>query len=331
MQTLSVKKRIQKAIFLVTLLLSISNTAQAQLSVSAPLDPTGFLKERLNRIDETITAEIASGKIPGAVALIARDGKLAYHQSFGFSDVAASAPMKKDSIFRIASMTKAVTAVSAMILYERGLFQLNDPISKYIPEYADMMVVSEVNSNDDVSAVVAAKTPIKIIDLFTHSSGLSYPFASNSLQSSYVRAGIIDGMTSKETTLATQMKLLAEQPLLFEPGSNYTYGLSIDLLGYLVEVVSGRSLNQFFNEEIFVPLKMHDTHFYLPENKFDRLVTLYAETEEAELVVSRGTESNIILDNPRYPIGSGKTYYSGGAGLSSTAYDYSRFIQMLLN
>jgi CubicO group peptidase (beta-lactamase class C family) len=331
MQTLSVKKRIQKAIFLVTLLLSISNTAQAQLSVSAPLDPTGFLKERLNRIDETITAEIASGKIPGAVALIARDGKLAYHQSFGFSDIAASAPMKKDSIFRIASMTKAVTAVSAMILYERGLFQLNDPISKYIPEYADMMVVSEVNSNGDVSAVVAAKTPIKIIDLFTHSSGLSYPFASNSLQSSYVRAGIIDGMTSKETTLATQMKLLAEQPLLFEPGSNYTYGLSIDLLGYLVEVVSGRSLNQFFNEEIFVPLKMHDTHFYLPENKFDRLVTLYAETEEAELVVSRGTESNIILDNPRYPIGSGKTYYSGGAGLSSTAYDYSRFIQMLLN
>ena len=331
MQTLSVKKRIQKAIFFVTLLLSVSNTAQAQLSVSAPLDPTGFLKERLNRIDETITAEIASGKIPGAVALIARDGKLAYHQSFGFSDIAASAPMKKDSIFRIASMTKAVTAVSAMILYERGLFQLNDPISKYIPEYADMMVVSEVNSNGDVSAVVAAKTPIKIIDLFTHSSGLSYPFASNSLQSSYVRAGIIDGMTSKETTLATQMKLLAEQPLLFEPGSNYTYGLSIDLLGYLVEVVSGRSLNQFFNEEIFVPLKMHDTHFYLPENKFDRLVTLYAETEDSELIVSRGNESNIILDNPRYPIGNGKTYYSGGAGLSSTAYDYSRFIQMLLN
>ena len=107
------------------------------------------------------------------------------------------------------SMTKAVTAVGAMILYERGLFQLNDPISKYVPEYADMMMVSEVNSNGDASAVVAATTPIKIIDLFTHSSGLSYPFASNSVQSSYVMAGIIDGMTSRETTLATQMKLLA--------------------------------------------------------------------------------------------------------------------------
>ena len=163
-------------------------------------------------------------------------------------------------------MTKAVTAVGAMILYERGLFQLNDPISKYVPEYADMMMVSEVNSNGDASAVVAATTPIKIIDLFTHSSGLSYPFASNSVQSSYVMAGIIDGMTSRETTLATQMKLLAEQPLLFEPGSDYTYGLSLDLLGYLIEVVSGSSLDQFFDEEIFIPLQMHDTYFYLPEN-----------------------------------------------------------------
>jgi CubicO group peptidase (beta-lactamase class C family) len=126
------------------------------------------------------------------------------------------------------------------------------------------------------------------------------------------------------------MKLLAKQPLLFEPGSDYEYGLSTDLLGYLIEVVSGKTLNQFFIEEIFTPLGMQDTQFYLPKSKSDRLVTLYAEVEE-ELVVSRGNESNMKLDNPLFPIGEVQSYFSGGAGLSSTAYDYSRFLQMLIN
>ena len=321
----------RKATLVTALLLLAANTAWAQFAESDPLDSTGFVQERLGKIDAVINAEIASGKIPGAVALVARNGKIAYFKSFGFADIDAQTPMQKDSIFRLASMTKAITSVGAMILYERGLFQLNDPVSKYIPEFADMQVVSEMDANGDVSARVPAAAQIKIIDLFTHSSGISYPFASNSVQKSYVDAGVIDGMTSRDITLADQMKLLATQPLLFEPGSGYVYGLGLDLLGYLIEVVSGKPLDQFFTEEIFTPLNMQDSYFYLPNSKSDRLVTLYAEVGEEGLTVSRGHESNIILDNPRYPAGEIHSYFSGGAGVSSTAFDYSRFIQMLLN
>jgi CubicO group peptidase (beta-lactamase class C family) len=321
----------RNATFVIVLLLLATNTVWAQFTESDPPDNTGFVQERLGRIDAVINAEIASGNIPGAVALVARNGQLAYFKSFGFADIETQTPMQKDSIFRIASMTKAISSVGVMILYERGLFQLNDPVSKYIPEYADMRVVSEVDANGDVSATVPATAKIKIIDLLTHSSGISYPFYSTSLQTSYVDAGIIDGMTSKDITLAGQMKLLAAQPLLFEPGSEYSYGLSVDLLGYLIEVVSGKPLDQFFSEEIFTRLGMQDSYFYLPKTKFDRLVTLYAEVGEEGLIVSRGDESNIILDNPHYPAGDGQTYFSGGAGLSSTVYDYARFLQMLLN
>jgi|TARA_B110000971_G_scaffold144264_1_gene147407 CubicO group peptidase (beta-lactamase class C family) len=325
------EKKMNKATLVIALLLLTTNSTWAQFTESDLPDSTGFVQERLGRIDAVIKAEIASGKIPGAVALVARKGQLAYYKSFGFADIDAQTPMQKDNIFRLASMTKAITSVGAMILYERGLFQLNDPVSKYIPEFADMVVVSEVDAYGDVSATTPASTQIKIVDLFTHSSGISYPFASSSVQKSYINSGIIDGLTNKNTTLAAQMKLLASQPLLFEPGSGYEYGLGLDLLGYLIEVVSGKTLNHFFIEEIFTPLGMLDTHFYLPKSKHDRLVTLYAEAEREGLIPSRGDESNIILDNPRYPAGNGQSYYSGGAGLSSTAADYSRFIQMLLN
>jgi CubicO group peptidase (beta-lactamase class C family) len=321
----------RKATLITVLLLLLTNTAWAQFTKSDSLDSTGFVQKRLGRIDAVINAEIASGEIPGAVALVARNGQLAYYKSFGFADIDAQTPMQKDNIFRLASMTKAITSVGAMILYERAFFQLNDPVSKYIPEFADMRVVSEVDANGDVSGTVPAVAQIKIIDLFTHTSGISYPFASNSVQKSYIGAGIIDGMTNKDTTLADQMKLLATQPLLFEPGSDYVYGLGLDLLGHLIEVVSGKPLDQFFRDEIFAPLGMLDSYFYLPKAKSNRLAILYADVDEAGLIISRGHESNIILDNPSYPTGDGQSYFSGGAGVSSTAYDYARFVQMLLN
>jgi CubicO group peptidase (beta-lactamase class C family) len=218
-----------------------------------------------------------------------------------------------------------------MTLYEQGHFQLNDPVAKYIPEFAEMTVVSVLDDDGNVSTTVAATTPIKIIDLLTHTSGISYPFISSSVQKSYIDAGIIDGITVKDTTLASQMELLAKQPLMFEPGSKFAYGLSSDLLGYLIEVISGQSLEQFFAEEIFAPLDMRDSYFYLPKEKADRLVTLYADVGDGGLIVSRGDESEIYLDDPRYPVSGAKSYFSGGAGLSSTAYDYGRFLQMLLN
>ena len=263
------------------------------------------------------------------MALIARDGDVVYHKSFGFADIESGKPMQTDSIFRIASMTKAITSVAVMILYERGYFQLNDPVSDFIPAFANPRVAVSYDEHGTVTETRPAARDIRIIDLLSHSSGISYGFIDQPLQRSYIAAGVIDGVTAKSIKLADVMRKLAGQPLLFDPGSRFAYGLNTDLLGYLVEVVSRKPLDQFFQEEIFTPLGMRDTHFYLPENKADRLVTLYAFVDE--LRVSDGTEADIKLDNPRYPVEGAKSYFSGGAGLSSTALDYGRFVTMLLN
>jgi CubicO group peptidase (beta-lactamase class C family) len=325
------EKGMRKTTVITGLLLIVANAALAQHAL--PVDPNaaGMLPDRLERIDDAINAEIADGKIPGAVALVARNGNIVYFKSFGFADTDSQTPMQNDSIFRIASMTKAITSVAVMTLYEQGHFRLSDPVAKYIPAFSDMTVISEVDESGEITSTVAAKNPIKIIDLLTHTSGISYPFIRSSLQKSYVNSGIIDGLTAKDMTLASQMALLAKQPLLHEPGSAFAYGLSTDLLGHLVEVISGKSLDQFFAEEIFTPLGMHDSYFYLPKDKAERLVTLYADVGDGGLIESQGGESEIILDDPNYPIAGARTYFSGGAGLSSTAYDYVRFLQMLLN
>jgi len=319
-----------KTFFSMFLLLFAATQAVAQLQPSSDPASNGFIPQRLARIDSAINAEIDAGKIPGAVALIARNGNIVYHQSFGYADIDAKTPMQTDSIFRIASMTKAVTTVAVMMLYEQGRFQLNDPVDRYIPAFAKMKVVATVEDDGSLTTTDATR-PIRIIDLLTHTSGISYPFIASKLQKSYLEAGVIDGFTAVNVSLQAQMELLASQPLLFEPGSEWAYGLSSDVLGYLVEVASGKTLDRFFAEEIFTPLGMTDTFFYLPDDKAGQLVTLYATVAGGKLIVSKGGESNIKLDNPRYPVEGARSYFSGGAGLSSTALDYARFCQMLLN
>jgi CubicO group peptidase (beta-lactamase class C family) len=303
-------------------------TAQTNLGFDTG-DSPGFVEERLERIDDTINADIAAGKIPGAVALIAKDGRTIYHKSFGFSDIESQTPMENDSVFRIASMTKAITTVGVMKLYEKGLFRLNDPVSKYIPAFADPEVLVSADDNGVVTETRPAKRQIRIIDLLTHSSGIAYPFIDSPLQKVYVENGIIDGLTEKELKLEDQMSKLAEMPLLFDPGSKWNYGLSTDLLGYLIEVVAGKSLDKYFADEIFVPLKMTDTHFYLAPADFDRLVSLYADVDGN--LVPYTDESLSDLGDTNYPRVGAMAYFSGGAGLSSTAYDYGRFLEMLLN
>lgn len=294
-------------------------------------DGSGVIVERLGRIDSAINAEIEAGDIAGAVALIVKNGEVVYHKSFGLADIESRVPMQTDSIFRIASMTKAITSVAAMVLYEQGRFQLNDPVAKYLPEFAQMSVISGVDDEGNVTAIVPATRPIKIIDLMTHASGIGYPFIPSKVQKSYYDAGVIDGLTVKDLKLASQMKVLATQPLLFEPGSAFAYGLSTDVLGYLVEVVSGKSLDQFLREEILEPLGMNDTYFYLPEDKSGRLVTLYNEVADVGLVAHEGSGTDLEVNDVLYPVIGAKTYFSGGAGLSSTARDYALFLQMLLN
>ena len=314
---------LQRRVFLLATFL-VAATATGNEAAS------GFHSERLASIDAVIDAEIDAGKIAGAVALVARNGTIAYHKSFGYADLDSRTPMRNDAIFRIASMTKAVTSVGVMILYERGHFLLNDPVSRFIPEFAEPEVAVAFDEDGNVTETRPASREISILDLLSHSSGITYKFLGDALARSYEKADVIEGLTVRDVTLEQGMRRLATQPLLFDPGDGFAYGLNTDLLGYLIEVVSGMPLDEFFAKEIFTPLGMTDTYFYLPDEKADRLVTLYAEVD-GQLRVSNGTEADIKLDNPRYPVEGAKSYFSGGAGLSSTTLDYFRFVQMLAN
>jgi CubicO group peptidase (beta-lactamase class C family) len=240
-----VEKPVIRTIAAITVVILVAALALTQTAMRDGGSGQGLITDRLGRIDSAIDLEVETGRIPGAVALIMRDGKLVYLKSFGFADIEAQTSMQVDSIFRIASMTKAITSVAAMVLYEQGRFRLNDPVAKYIPEFARMNVLSSVDSDGNVTATVPATKPIRIVDLMTHASGIGYPFIPSKVQKSYHDAEIIDGLTVKPLELASQMKRLATQPLLFEPGSAFAYGLSTDLLGYLIEVVSGKSLDRF--------------------------------------------------------------------------------------
>lgn len=313
----------------VCMLLSPSANAQA-LKFATPL-AAGFDPTRLPRIDSVIEGAIEAHEIPGAVALIVRDGAIVYFKSFGYADIDSRKQMKNDAIFRIASMTKAITTVGIMILYERGHFLLSDPVANYLPEFANPQIAVAFDGDGMVSETRPANRPIRIIDLLTHSSGIAHRFLPSSTSKAYASAGIVDGVTSMPLILKDNIKKIAEQPLEFEPGSDYRYGLNSDVLGYLLEVISGQTLDEFFRDEIFEPLGMADTFFYLPDAKAERLVTLYADPNESGISTATADDVDILLDNPNYPVEGAKTFFSGGAGLSSTAVDYARFLQMVLN
>ena len=286
----------------------------------------------LKNIDLVIQRSINDNEIPGAVAIIIKNNRILYYKSFGFSDKDSKSLMEKNSIFRIASMTKAITSVGIMMLIEDGKLLLSDPVSKYIPEFKNPNVIESVDiSSGKILETIPASREIQIKDLLTHTSGIGYPFIPSNLDRSYSEGNIFDGLTAKPIILKEFIRNLSRQPLLFDPGSSYAYGLNTDVLGYVIEIVAGMTLDSFFKEMIFKPLKMNDTYFYLPKEKESRLVTLYAGNEDKGIKKSDGTESDIYLDNPNYPISGAKTMFSGGAGLSSTAYDYSLFLSMLLN
>ncbi len=283
----------------------------------------GMSAGRLSRIDSLMNRYMQKEWLPGSVAFIARKGEIVYHKSFGMRDAEEGDPMEKDDIFRIASMTKAVTSVAVMMLYEEGHFLLDDPVHKFIPGFKNPEVLVEVNKEDSTYTSRPAERSITIRDLLTHTSGIGYGFTHPRLDVLYSKAGIPDGFVVTDATLENKIPKLANMPLLHDPGENFTYGLNTDVLGYLVEVISGKSLKDFFQERIFEPLQMNDTYFYLDGKMADRLVTLYAEDEEG---LHRSEEE--AYD---YPVKGGQSYYSGGAGLLSTAHDYGKFMQMLVN
>lgn len=325
-----------KKFFITLALVYLAAMGVAQTKVSKALQPArpenAFMSsERLQRIDTMINGWINRGRTNGAVALLIRDGKIVYHKAFGFDDEEKKVPLKADHIFRIASQTKAITSAAIMILFEEGKFLLDDPVSRYIPEFARPAVLDKFNAEDSSFTTVPAKSEITIRQLLTHTSGIGYAQIGNrEANAIYAKANITSGIGPEPGhSLAIDMKKLGKLPLMHQPGEKWTYGLNTDLLGYLIEVVSGMSLDQFFKTRIFEPLGMKDTYFNVPSSKHKRAATLYQETTGKLARVN-----SIIPFNGSFFINyptDGNAYFSGGAGLSSTIMDYAIFLQMMLN
>jgi CubicO group peptidase (beta-lactamase class C family) len=288
-------------------------------------EKVGISSERLGRIDAMIKEAIETEQIPGAVALIARNGQIIHHKAYG--NASPGLPLKENSIFRIASQTKAITSTGIMMLWEEGKFKLDDPISKYIPEFKEMGVIDTFNDADSSFTTTPAKTQITIRHLLTHTSGIGYGVIDiEKYRKMYQKAGIIDIFTAEPVLLEDNIKRLAKMPLHFNPGENYKYSEGLDVLGYLIEKISGQPLDVFFKERIFKPLGMDDTYFYLPQDKANRLVSVQTKKDDKWSILTE-----FPYYDPLYPVKGAKTFFSGGAGLSSTALDYAKFLQMYLN
>jgi CubicO group peptidase (beta-lactamase class C family) len=317
------KMKIGLFIGTLVLIIAYSCTQSSELREASPAS-VRISEDRLIRIDKMLQQSIDSGWIAGAVGFIARDGKIVYDKSFGVNDIETKSLMKRDNIFRIASQTKAITSIAVMMLFEEGKLLLDDPVSKYIPEFANPRVLDHFNEKDTTYTTVPANREITVRDLLTHTSGIDYAgIGSRDMIAIYAKAGIPTGFVSEKILLGDKIRALGRLPLVHQPGERFTYGLNIDVLGYLVEVLSGENLDQYFHKHIFEPLGMTDTYFYLPSSKADRLVKV--STEDKNHHLAKAPEAFV-----GYPLVEG-TYYSGGAGLSSTVKDYAVFLQMLLN
>ena len=301
---------------------SIKNSPM--LEVASP-NSVGMSQERLNLIGAMCEEAVNNAFIPGVVALVARKGKIVFHKAYGTSNESGD-QLKKDAIFRIASQTKAITATAVMMLWEEGKFRLDEPIFNYIPEFEDAQVLDSVMPDGSFKTTEADK-PITIRHLLTHTSGIGYGVIDGDprFRKMYKDAGITDLFTTEPITIEESVKKLAKLPLHHHPGEKVTYSEGLDVLGYFIEIVSGMPFDEFLRKRIFDPLEMNDTWFYLPELKYDRLVKV--QTKEDDKWVDYPT----TFYDPDYPIKGAKKFFSGGAGLSSTAKDYATFLQMYLN
>jgi CubicO group peptidase (beta-lactamase class C family) len=318
---------------LIFLFIGLFAAAQTKSIKKSPLlseakpETVGLSKERLDRIDSMCIEAVSKNDVPGIVALVARNGKIVYHKAFGMADNQTGRALKKDDIFRIASQTKAITATAVMMLWEEGKFELDDPISKYIPEFKNPQVLETFHYKDTSYTTKPASSEITIRNLLSHTSGIGYGAIDGDerFKMIYHKAGITDAFTTQKITIGESVKKLAKLPLHHNPGKAFTYSEGVDVLGYFVELMSGMPLDMFFKKRIFEPLGMNDTWFYLPGEKAQRLVTVQ-KWENGKWVPYPTT-----FYDPDYPIKGAKTFFSGGAGLSSTAKDYATFLQMYLN
>ena len=298
------------------------------LSFSAKNNSINY--ERLAKIDGLINDYIKKDWVKNVVTIIVKDNQVVQYKGYGYVDANSKTPMPNDELFRIASQTKALTATGVMILYEQGKLLLDERVADFIPEFSNPVVLDKFNASDSSFTVVPAKRDITIRDLLTHTSGIDYSgIGSESMRAIYAKAGISGGFNTakKHQSLLDAMKLLAKLPLVHQPGERWTYGLNFDVLGCLIEVISGTSLNDFLTKNIFEPMGMKDTYFNVPAVKRNRLAPLYNEDSLHHIIP--WDKEKLVLD-PAYPLMK-KEYFSGGADLTSTAFDYASFLQMLLN
>lgn len=270
----------------------------------------GMSSDRINRIKPIMQKYVDENKLPGMITMVARHGKVVHFEKYGLMDV--DKPMQLNTIFRIASMTKPVTSVAIMMLYEEGYFQLNDPVSDYIPEFKDLKVLSSIDKNG--LHVVDQIKPMTIQDLLIHTSGLTGVGADSPVDSMYNAANLSDG------SLKDMIQKISKIPLLYQPGTTWNYSRSTEVLGYLIEVLSGKPFNVFLKERIFTPLNMIDTDFYVPKEKLNRVGAVYAPDSLGIQIIKK---PDTMVTIPKF--------FSGNGGLVSTARDYMIFSQMLLN
>ncbi len=304
--------------------------ALAQDLPAAKPESVGLSADRLERLATAVEHDIDDKRIAGAVTLVVRHGKVAWFKAQGMSDREAAKAMPADAMFRICSMTKPITSVAVMMLYEEGKFLLDDPVSKYLPEFKNPRVL--VKPASGATYTIPATKEITIRDLLRHTSGITYQW-NDDLGPTYEKADVASGLLQFDGTIADNVRHLAALPLLFNPGDRFEYSLGVDVLGRLVEVVSGKPLDEFFRTRIFEPLGMKDTYFFPPDNKLDRMATAYTYYPDKGL--NRFPDTPIregsFVYSADYPSRGPKKLFSGGAGLISTAMDYARFCQMMLD
>ena len=317
-------KSLATTLFLLFAIVLLSNAQTIQLNTKN----NAVDYERMAKIDGLVNDYINKNWLTGAVSIVIKDNQVVQYKGYGYADVATKKPMQKDQIFRIMSQTKAITSTGIMILYEQGKLLLDQPVSEFIPEFKNPIVLDKFNDADSTYTTVAAKREITFRDLLTHTSGLDYTdIGSSKVMAVYTKNHIPSGLGYFDASLLERMKALGKLPLSFQPGEKWQYGLNSDLLGCLIEVISGMSLEAFLTKNIFDPLGMKDTYFNVPAAKANRLATVYTEDSLHHVIKWSHGFRNI---DPDYPT-MNKHYFSGGAGLSSTAYDYAVFMQMLLN
>lgn len=310
-----------------------SESPAESLTLAGP-ESVGLSSERLARLDRVLASFVDEQRIPGYQLLIARDGRVVHESVYGAMDVEENRALQTDTIYRIYSMSKVITGVATMIAYEQGNFLLNDPISKYLPALSDMQVMKTDGDGD--TSLVPAEREITILDLLRHTSGFTYHFlAPPSLKKRYVDQTITPGLRpipletifgnpgpDQDATLADMVDRLGDLPLVIQPGSAWQYGINMDVLGRLIEVVSGQSFPDFLAEHVFAPLEMNDTAFYVPDGKIERFAACYAATKDGGFELADPPRTSTYRDVPAMP--------GGGGGLVSTAHDYMRFALMLL-